>query len=57
MTNEIGLNRFGVANEGCKILRVPENDSIKGISFSYDDNGVNWISFATQLGDFKVSGD
>ena len=57
MTDEKGLNLFGIANEDCKILRVQENDWIKAVAFSYNDNGINWISFATKNGDFKTSGD
>ena len=57
MTDEKGLNLFGIANEDCKILRVQENSWIDAVAFSYNDNGITRISFATNDGDNKASGE
>ena len=48
---------FGANNDDCQTLEVQENDWIKGINFSYDYNGVNWIRFTTNNEDYNESGE
>ena len=57
MTDEKGLNLFGIANEDCKTLRVKENDWIDALGYSYNDDGITRISFATNNGDVQSSGE
>ena len=48
---------FGASNEDCQTLEVQENDWIKGVNFSYDYNGVNWIRFTTNNEAYNESGE
>ena len=56
VTDEVGLNRFGVTTSDCNTLEVSEGDAIKKVSLRYGAEAVSQVGFVTQNGDFMAAG-